>query len=342
LTDNKKIKIHVKNNHWSAGSFPTDAEGEKVFTIKNSHFEKAFEKFPEIKKKVEIFIDWDEDNFNSSMSNSDILLTWNFPTSNLKKVSPNLKWIHCISAGIEHLLPLDWMFEGLVLTNNSGVHSKKAGEYGLMSVLMLHNHIPKIVSNQKNKKFVSLFSTPIAGKTIVVVGTGNLGGAMIRLLAPLGPKIIGVNRKGKAVDGCSKAISVNKIDGILPEADILYLAIPETSETKNLISHKRLDLLKPSCGIVNIGRQSTMDYDALCKKLRTYKIAGAILDVFAPEPIKSDSKLWQIPNLIITPHVSADDGESYVRLTLDLFIKNLQLFISNKKLVNQIDKDFGY
>jgi len=342
LKNNKKIKIHVKNNHWAAGSFPTDAEGEKVFTIKNSHFEKAFKKFPEIKEKVEIFIDWDEDNFNSSMSNSDILLTWNFPTSNLKKVSPNLKWIHCISAGVEHLLPLDWMFEGLVLTNNSGVHSKKAGEYGLMSVLMLHNHIPKIVSNQKNKKFVSLFSTPIAGKTIVVVGTGNLGGAMIRLLAPLGPKIIGVNRKGGTVDGCSKVITVDKIDSILPEADILYLALPETPRTKNLISLKRLDLLKPSCGIVNIGRQSTIDYDALCEKLTAKKIAGAILDVFTHEPIKSDSKLWGVPNLIITPHVSADDGESYVRLTLELFMKNLELFINNKPLVNQVDKKLGY
>ena len=342
MKNNKKIKIHVKNNHWAAGSFPTDEEGEKVFTIKYSHFEKVFEKFPEIKDKVEIFIDWDEDNFNSSMSNSDILLTWNFPTSNLKKISPNLKWIHCISAGIEHLLPLDWMFEGLILTNNSGVHSKKAGEYGLMSVLMLHNHIPKIVSNQKNKKFVSLFSTPIAGKTVIVVGTGNLGKAMIRLLAPLGPKIIGINRKGGMVEGCSKIITVDKIDSVLPEADILYLAIPATPRTKNLISSKRLDLLKPSCGIVNIGRQSTMDYDALCEKLRTHKIAGAILDVFSSEPIELNSKLWEVPNLIITPHVSADDGKSYVKLTLGLFIKNLQLFISNKKLVNQIDKGFSY
>ena len=143
-----------------------------------------------------------------------------------------------------------------------------------MSVLMLHNHIPKIISNQKNKKFESLFSTPIAGKTVVVVGTGNLGGAMIRLLAPLGPKIIGVNRKGEKVDGCSKVISVDKIDSILPKADILYLAVPETPGTKNLISHKRLDLLKPSCGIVNIGRQSTIDYDALCEKLIAKKIAG--------------------------------------------------------------------
>ena len=339
---NKKIKIHVKNNHWTSGSFPTDAEGEKVFTIKNSHFEKAFKKFPKIKEKVEIFIDWDEDNFNSSMSSSDILIAWNFPTSNIKKISPNLKWIHCISAGIEHLLPLDWMFEGLVLTNNSGVHSKKAGEYGLMSVLMLQNHLPKIVTNQKNKKFVSLFSNPIAGKTIVVVGTGSLGGAMIHHLAQLGPNIIGVNRKGGTVKGCSKVITVDKIDSVLPEADILYLATPETPETKNLISCERLDLLKPSCGIVNIGRQSAIDYDALCEKLTAKKIAGAILDVFTHEPIKSDSKLWEVPNLIITPHVSADDGESYVRLTLELFMKNLELFINNKPLVNQVDKKLGY
>ena len=339
---NKKIKIHVKNNHWAAGSFPTDAEGEKVFTMTNSHFEKAFEKFPEIKEKLEIFIDWDEDNFNSSISTSDILIAWNFPISNLKKISPNLKWIHCISAGIDHLLPLDWMFKGLVLTNNSGVHSKKVGEYGLMSVLMLQNHLPKIITNQKNKKFVSLFSNPIAGKTIIVVGTGSLGGAMIRLLAPLGPNIIGVNRKGRAVEGCSKVITVDKIDSVLPEADILYLATPETPETKNLISRERLDLLKPSCGVVNIGRQSSIDYDALCEKLKTEKIAGAVLDVFGKEPIESDSKLWEIPNLIITPHVSADDGENYVRLTLELFVKNLKLFIANKPPVNQIDKKLGY
>ncbi|MDC0205200.1 D-2-hydroxyacid dehydrogenase [Pelagibacteraceae bacterium] len=339
---NKKIKIHVKNNHWAPGSFPTDAEGEKVFTITNAHFEKAFEKFSEIKEKVEIFIDWDEDNFNSSMSTSDILLAWNFPTENLKKISPNLKWIHCISAGINHLIPLNWMHEGLVLTNNSGIHSKKAGEYGLMSVLMLQNHLPKIISNQKNKKFVSLFSNPISGKTVVVVGTGALGGSMIKLLTPLGAKIIGVNKKGRNIEGCSKVITTDKIDSVLPEADILYLALPETPETKNLINNERLNLLKSSCGIINIGRQSAVDYDALCEKLEKNKLAGAILDVFEPEPIEVNSKLWDTPNLIITPHVSSDDGESYVRLTLELFVKNLKLFIENKPLINQIDKKLGY
>jgi phosphoglycerate dehydrogenase-like enzyme len=207
LKNNKKVKIHVKNNHWAPGSFPTDAEGEKNFTITKDDFDRALEKFPEVKEKIEIFIDWDEENFNSSMANSDILLTWNFPTSNLKKIAPNLKWIHCVSAGVEHLLPLDWMLDGLVLTNSSGVHSKKAGEYGLMSVLMLQNHMTKIITNQKSKKFISLFSNPIAGKTIVVVGTGSLGSSMIKLVAPLGANIIGVNRKGRTVEGCSKVVN---------------------------------------------------------------------------------------------------------------------------------------
>ena len=86
MTKSKKIKIHVKNNHWAPGSFPTDAEGEKNFTITKSHCDIAREKFPEIKEKVEIFIDWDEENFNSSMSNSEILIAWNFPKLNLTQI----------------------------------------------------------------------------------------------------------------------------------------------------------------------------------------------------------------------------------------------------------------
>ena len=229
---NKKIKINVKNNHLAPGSFPTAAEGEKNFTITKEHFDQALNNFPEIKEKVEIFVDWDEDNFKTSIANSDILVAWNFPKTNLKKIAPNLKWIHCVSAGVEHLLPMDWMFDGLVLTNSSGAHAKKAGEYGLMSILMLQNHMTKIITNQKNKNFVSLFSNPIAGKTVVLVGTGNLGASMAKLVAPLGANIIGVNKRGKMPEGCSKVISIDKIDTVLPDADFLYLAVPETLKQK--------------------------------------------------------------------------------------------------------------
>ena len=342
LTDNKKIKIHIKNNHGRSGTFPCDLKGEKNFTITNEHLEKALENEIKIKEQVEFFIDWDEDNFNSSMSSSEILLTYDFPTTNLKKVAPNLKWIHCTAAGVEHLSPFNWASKDLIITNSSGVHSKKAGEYGLMSVLMLQNHMPRIITNQKNKKFVSLFSNPISGKNIVLVGTGSLGSSMAKLVEPLGANIIGVNKKGKSVEGCSKIITIEKIDTVLPEADILYLALPETSETKNLINKKRLDLLKPTCGIINIGRQSVLDYEVLCEKLNKQEIAGAILDVFKPEPIENNSELWHTPNLVITPHVSSDDDGNYVKMTLDLFVKNLKLFINNKELKNQIDKNLGY
>jgi len=338
----KKIKIHVKNNHWAPGSFPTDAEGEKNFTITKEHLDEALKNYPEIKEKLEIFVDWDEDNFEKSMLNSDILLTWNFPKKNLKKISPNLKWIHVVSAGVEHLLPLDWMFDDLVLTNSSGVHAKKAGEYGLMSILMLQNHMTKIVTNQKKKEFVSLFSNPISGKTVVLIGTGSLGASMAKHINSLGANVIGVNKRGKNVEGCNKVITIDNVDSVLPNADFLYLAVPETPETKNLISKEKLDMLKPTCGIVNVGRQSIMDYEALCEKLNNNEIAGAILDVFTHEPLDKNSILWNTPNLIITPHVSSDDNGNYVKLTLDIFVKNLKLFIENKELLNQVDKKLGY
>ncbi len=342
MKNNKKIKIHIKNNHGRPGTFPCDLEGEKNFTITKSHFLSALNEEKNIKDKIEFYIDWDEDNFNSSISNSDILLTYDFPTSDLKKIAPKLKWIHCTAAGVEHLSPFNWMFDNLILTNSSGVHAKKAGEYGLMSVLMLQNHMPKLITNQKNKEFVSLFSNPILGKNIVLVGTGSLGSSMAKLVAPLGAKIIGVNKKGKSVEGCVKVITIDKIDTVLSDADILYLALPETPETKNLINRKRLDMLKPSCGVVNIGRQSALDYDALCEKLNKKELAGAILDVFSEEPIPSNSKIWNTKNLVITPHVSSDDNGNYVKMTLKLFIKNLKLFIDKKELINKIDKKLGY
>ncbi|MAJ22706.1 MAG: D-2-hydroxyacid dehydrogenase [Candidatus Pelagibacter sp.] len=342
MKNKKKIKIHIKNNHWAPGSFPSDAEGEKNFTITKEHLDKALKQFPEIKKKIQIFIDWDEDNFKTSMTDSDVLLAWNFSTKNLKKIAPNLKWIHLISAGVEHLFPLDWMFDGLILTNSSGVHAKNAGEYGLMSILMLQRHMTKIITNQKDKKFVSLFSNPIKGKTLVLVGTGSLGASMAKLMAPLGVNIIGVNKRGRKVDGCSKIITIDKIDSVLADADFLYLAVPGTPETKNLINRERLNKLKSTCGIVNIGRQSVMDYDVLCEKLKKNEIAGAILDVFTPEPIKKDSKLWDTPNLIITPHISSDELNNYIELTLNIFVKNLKLFLEKKELNNKVDKKLGY
>ena len=151
-----KIRIHIRNNHWKEGFLPCDLEGEKHITITKEEFEKGLSEHPEIKDKIEYLVDWDDDNYLSSMKDADILLGWQFPTENIKTIAPKLKWIHVSSAGVNHLSPFDWMKEGLVLTNSSGVHAKKAGEFGLMSILMLQNQMTKIVTNQKNKEFVTL------------------------------------------------------------------------------------------------------------------------------------------------------------------------------------------
>jgi len=338
----KKIKIHIRNNHWKEGFLPCDTEGEKHSTITSEEFIKGLSQYPEIKDKIEYRVDWDEDNYISSMKEADVLLGWQFPTKNIREIAPNLKWIHVTSAGVNHLSPFDWMKNNLVLTNSSGVHSKKAGEFGLMSILMLQNQMTKIVTNQKNKEFVTLLSKPIEGFKVVVVGTGSLGGSMIKHISKLGAEVIGVNRKGNNVEGCSKIITFDKIDEVLPSADFLYLAVPETEETKGLINKTRLDSLKSTCGIVNIGRHSVLDYKALKIKLEKNEIAGAILDVFSHEPIPKDSYLWDTPNLIITPHISSDSQGNYIEMVLKIFFKNLKLFLEKKELINQIDRKLGY
>ncbi len=337
-----KTKVHVKNNRWAPGSFPNTPEGEAVFTITQERIDTVLANFPDIADQLEFRIDWDTDNFEQSLNDCDVLLTWDLPTDGLGPMAPNLRWIHCIGAGIEHMLPLDWLPEAVTLTNNKGVHAAKAGEFGLMAVLMLHSHMPAIVTNQRKAIYDSLYASPIAGKTLVVLGTGSLGGAAAKQVQQLGVHVIGVNRSGRAVDGCDEVVTTADLDNVLPRADYLLIATPDTPETRGLMDRRRLDLIKPGAGIINIGREAVMDYSALCDKLEDGSLGGAILDVFDPEPIAEGSRLWNTRNLIVTPHVSADDGDAYVPLTLGLFFRNMQLFLADKPLLNPIQRNLGY
>ena len=336
------IKIHVKNNHWAEGSFPNTPSGEEVFTITAERFADELAKFPDLAGKFEVFIDWDTENFEQSMADSDVLLAWNFPTDGLADIAPDLNLIHCIGSGVEHLLPLDWLPEHVTLTNNKGVHAAKAGEFGLMAVLMLHSHMPAVVTNQKNHIYDSLYATPIAGKTLVVLGTGSLGGSGAKKVHDLGAHVIGVNRSGREVEGCDEVVTTDRLDEVLPRADYLLIATPDTPETRGLMDRRRLDLLKPSAGVINIGREAVMDYDALSDKLEEGSLAGAILDVFDPEPIDANSRLWDTPNLVITPHISADDGDAYIPMTLGLFFENLRKYLAGEPLLNPVNRDHGY
>ena len=154
--------------------------------------------------------------------------------------------------------------------------------------------------------------------------------------------VIGVNRSGNPVDGCDEVVTTGQLDEVLPRADYLLIATPDTPETRGLMDRRRLDLMKPAAGIINIGREAVMDYDALCDKLEEGSLGAAILDVFDPEPVEQHSHLWSTSNLIITPHVSADDGDAYIPMTLGLFFENMRRFVSGDELLNPIRKELGY
>lgn len=338
----RKIKIHVKNNHGAPDTFPPTPEAEPVFTTTPERWQAALARHPDVAEHVEVFIDWDCDNFETSMKDAEILLCWDFPTENLAAVAPNLRWIHIIGAGVEHLCPMDWVPPGVQVVNNKGAHAAKAGEFGLMAVLMLHSKIPAITTNQKTGRWESLFSTPIAGKTALVVGVGSLGGGAATQLKRLGLEVLGVNRSGNPHSSVDRMVTTESIDEVLPKADYVFVSLPATPQTVGLFDRRRLEAMKPGAGIINVGRASAMDYDALSDLLRSGHLSGAIIDVFDPEPLPGNSPLWSVPNLIVTPHVSADDGDNYIPITLDMLFDNLRRYIAGEPLRNVVDPALGY
>ena len=342
MTSPDKIKVHIKNNHHAAGIFPNTPAGEEVFTITRERYDAAAQKFPEVAAKLDVFIDWDTDHFAHSMATAEVLVTWNLPTENLGGVAPRLQWIHIIGAGVEHLTPLDWLPPGVALVNNKGVHAVKGGEFGLMAILMLHTAMPAVISNQAKAVYDSIFSPPIAGKTVAVIGVGNIGRSVAKHAQALGLRVLGVSRHGNPVDEVDEIFPVAQLDAVLPRADFVFVVTPLTDETRNLLSRERLALLKPGAGLVNIGRAAVVDYRALAEKLTSGALSGAIIDVFDQEPLPPTSPLWRVPNLILTPHISSDDGNAYVALTLQLFFENMQRHLNGEPLHNQVRADLGY
>ena len=337
-----RVRVHIKNNHASPETFPPTLEGEEVFTITRARYEEAARRHPEAAAQLDVFIDWDLDNFTESMKTAEVLVTWNLPTANLAAVAPNLRWLQITGAGVEHLCPMDWLPPGLTVVNNKGAHAAKAGEFGLMAILMLHTAMPAIVTNQHRAHWESLYSTPVAGRTVAIIGVGSIGGAVARHAKALGLRVLGVSRHGKPSPDVDAMFTPDRLDEVLPQSDYVFVSTPLTEETRNLIDRRRLDLMKPGSGLINVGRAGVVDYAALREKLGDGHLSGAILDVFDPEPLPADSPLWETPNLIATPHISADDGDSYVPLTLDLFFQNMGRYLNGEPLFNMVRPELGY
>ena len=276
------------------------------------------------------------------VTSNDILLEPDFPLTDLATHAPRLRWIHIIGAGIEPLLPLNWLPDGAVLTNNSGVHVEKTRESATMALLMLHGRLPALITQQKNHHWRPIFTPRIAGRRLLVVGVGDMGGAVAAAGRALGLYVTGVRRAGEPHPDVDHMATPDALDALLPQADLVVLAAPLTPDTRNLLDRRRLALMKPGAGLYNIGRAGLIDHVALAECLTSGAIGGAILDVFDPEPLPADSPLWDVDNLLVMPHVTSDDLDAYLPAAYDLVFANALRLANGEPLLNRVEPQRGY
>ena len=292
-------------------------------------------------KRLRVTVGWDGEMLDVALKTADFMINSNPPKERLRQRAPKLKWIQTTGAGVDGLMPLDWLPEGMTLTNNSGSHGAKAEDSCTMALLMLHARMPQILANQRNRTWQYVLTHPIAGRTAVVIGFGDLGAAAGRAAKKLGMRVIAVTRSGKAARPADAAIPSSRIDQALPKADFVIVASPLTSLTRGLLNASRLSLLKPGAAFINIGRSPIVDYEALCGKLERGELSGAVLDVFDQEPLPADSPLWTTPNLVVMPHVTCD-SPGYVENLFDRWFANFERLLAGKRLVNIVDRNLGY
>jgi phosphoglycerate dehydrogenase-like enzyme len=301
----------------------------------------AAKRHPELAKRLRVTIGWDDEILDEALKTADFMITQFPPSERLAERAPRLRWIQTTGAGIDQLIPLNWLPPHITLTNNRGAHGEKAEDFCTLAILALHMRSADMLQNQRDRTWKMILTPSVAGKTAVVVGFGDLGQGAGRAAHKLGLRVLAVTRSGKAEAPAEKAYPVARIDEALPLADFLILTAPATPDTRGLIDRKRLDLLKPDAGIVNIGRAALMDYSALREKLEHGELGGAVLDVFDEEPLPPSSPWWTTRNVIVTPHISCD-SPAYIDALLNRWFENFERFLAGKPLHNAIDPARGY
>ena len=262
----------------------------------------------------------------------------------LLRAAPQAKWYCGTFAGVDSII--DYVPEGMILTNASGAYGVTISEYIVMILLELLRRRPEYNRIVEEKKWIrNLPIRSLCDSSVLILGTGDIGKYTAKRLRGFETaRIIGVNRSGRNPDGLfDEIVSGDRQESILPEADIVILCMPDTAETRNMLSEKRIGMLKQGAYIVNVGRGSAIDQKALIKALNEGRIAGAGLDVFETEPVPQDDPVWNTKNLIMTPHISGNMSLGYtVERIVDLFCSNLENYCLGKKMTNVEDRKRGY
>ena len=267
---------------------------------------------------------------------------------NLLRTAPaSLNWYCASSAGVDYYCADPTLFAnpGCILTN-SNCYGVTISEHLLLVTLMLLRRMPEYQATVRAHDW----GTPLPIRSIrdgafTILGTGDIGTTYAKCLRAMGAaKITGLNRSGKSPDAAyDEVVPIAQLDQVLPAAQVLMLALPNTPETAGILSKERIALLPRSAYVINVGRGAAIDQEAMIDALNSGAIAGAALDVMVPEPLPEDHPLWSAKNLILTPHISGNLTLAYTRDTnVDMFCEDLRNYAAGKPLQYQVDRKRGY
>jgi len=263
----------------------------------------------------------------------------------LWRSAPKLKWVQSGGAGVEHYLTPDFIASSIVLTNAQGTYAIPIGDHVMAFVLHFSrqfNHLSRRQMKHEWAGWGEYELDDLDGKTLGIVGVGGTGVEVARRAKAFGMRVIATRRRpDRPSDYVDEVRGAEALPWLLEESDYVALCTALTPETRHLIGTQQLRQMKPTAYLVNIGRGGLIDEGALVEALAGGDIAGAGLDVFEEEPLPADSPLWEMPNVMITPHRAGDSRRSHERF-MDLFCENLRRYAAGQPLLNVVDKTVGY
>ena len=255
-----------------------------------------------------------------------------------------LRWVQATSAGIGAFMQRTGLDRsGLTATTAGGIHAIPLAEFAVMGALYFVKGVPDLRERQQGRHWERYTTRQLAGQRALVVGLGGVGRRVAASFAALGVEVWGLGRDGRSyeVDGVSRVITRQDLDETLSSIDVVVLACPLTEETEGLLGRRQLELLGERAVLVNIARGQVVDQQALTDQLQAGRLGGAVLDVFATEPLPPDSPLWAMDNVIVSPHSASTVSTENEALT-DLFLDNLARFADGRLLRNRYEPADGY
>jgi len=278
------------------------------------------------------------DEAKATVAEADVLYAWKFPPE-LYPMATRLSWMQAMGAGVDWAL-VPTLPAGVIVTRIPGIFGPWMREYVLGWCLAITQRTETYRSAQRERRWrQEILPERLAGKTMAIVGLGDIGRTIASSARALGVRVIGVSRSGRAVRGVQRVFRLPRLDRALSEADFVIVVLPLTDDTRGLIGAQALAAMKPTAWLFNIGRGAVIDEPALLDALKTRRIGGAVLDVFPTEPLPREHPLWSLDNAVVTPHIS---GPSTPPEITPVFNDNLARWLAGRPLRHVVDRARGY